>query len=58
MRKDNREERQESGKVMALTMALMKILIVSVVLGMIWLAQFLMAQHNQLFNILRGSTGF
>lgn len=58
MRINNEKEIVESGKVLALTMALMNILIFSVVLGMFWFAQFLLTQQNQLLDVLRGSMVF
>lgn len=58
MRINNEKEIAESGKVLALTMALMNILIFSVVLGMFWFAQFLLNQQNQLLSMFRPSMVF
>ena len=54
MRKNNREETQESGKVLALTVVLMNILILTVVVGMFWLMQIVISQSDQFNDLARG----
>ena len=54
MRENNREETEESGKILALTLALMNILILTVVIGMFWLVQIIISQINQLNDLARG----
>lgn len=54
MRENNREEPQESGKLFALTIVLMNILILTVVVGMFWLVQIIISQGNQFNDLAHG----
>ena len=54
MRENNNKEPQESRKVFALTIVLMKILILTIVFGMFWLVQIIISQGNQFNDMVRG----
>ena len=54
MRIENEKEMAESGVVLALTIVLMNVLILSVLVGMFWLAQIIISQSNQLNDLVRG----
>ena len=54
MRIENEKEMAESGIVLALTIVLMNVLILSVLVGMFWLVQIIISQSNQLNDLVRG----
>jgi len=54
MRKNNEEEKRESGKSLTLTMILTKILLLAVAVAAFWLAQLIIMPGNQLNGFLRG----
>ena len=55
MRKETGEEPRESTKMFALTMILMKFLLLAIAVGVLWLAQMiLMPEGSQLNLITRG----
>lgn len=54
MRVSNKKEITESGKIMALTVILMKLLLLVIAGGIFWLIQFVISQQNQLDSLFRG----
>ena len=54
MRKNNENEIGESGKIFAMTLVLMNILIVTIIGGMFWLVQIIIMQINQLNDLTHG----
>ena len=51
MLKNNRNEREESGKIFALTIGLTNFLLLMIVGGVFWLVQIILTQHNRLNEI-------
>jgi hypothetical protein len=49
-----RNEREESDKMLTLTMVLTKVLLLAIAAGALWLAQTIIFEGNQLNGILRG----
>jgi hypothetical protein len=54
MLKNNQIEIKESGKMLALTMALTNFLLLAVVGGISWLVQLIFTENNHLTEIARG----
>jgi hypothetical protein len=54
MRIKKEKEIPESGKMLALTMALLKILILTVIGGIFWLARMVITWQGQFSDLLRG----
>ena len=54
MLNNNGQEPNESGKMMALTLALTNFLLLAVVIGVFWLAQTILSEGNQLNQFARG----
>ena len=54
MLKNNRNETNESGKMMALALVLTNILLLAVAGGVFWLAQTLLTESRQLHILTRG----
>ena len=54
MRIENEKEMAESGIALALTIVLMNVLILSILVGMLWLVQIIISQSNQLNDLVRG----
>lgn len=50
----NKQETNESGKMMALTLALTNFLLLAVVIGIFWLAQFIISEGDKLSQLARG----
>lgn len=54
MRKGTGEEPRESTKMFALTMILMKFLLLAIAVGIFWLAQIILMQGSQLNHLTHG----
>lgn len=54
MLKNKRNETNESGKMMALTLALTNLLLLAVVIGVFWLAQVVLTESRQFHFLTRG----
>lgn len=54
MRKDSEKEVTESGTALAITVALMKILLLTITGGVFWIVWFVVSQQNQFNNFVRG----
>lgn len=54
MRIKQETEMQESSTVLALTMVLLKILILTIIGGILWLVQIILTQQSQFNELLRG----
>jgi len=52
-----KDEIKESGKMLALTIALTNFLLLVVVAGAIWLGQLILAENNRLAELSRGFGG-
>lgn len=50
----NKQETNESGKMLALTLALTNFLLLAVVIGVFWLVQFIISEGNKLNQISQG----
>ena len=54
MRIKKEKEIEESGKMLAFTMVLMKILMLTIIGGIFWLVQIVLAWQSQFNDLLRG----
>jgi hypothetical protein len=54
MRIKQEREMQESSTVLALTMVLLKILILTIIGGLLWLVRIILTEQDQFSNALRG----